>query len=83
MADHLGLTAGAYAKIERGETDPSITRLFEIARVLKSDVMNFIKDAATSDHTELQKVQEQLSTFGKELEQLKKQVGIKKASQKK
>ncbi|MEO8171461.1 MAG: helix-turn-helix transcriptional regulator [Sediminibacterium sp.] len=78
MADHLGLTAGAYAKIERGETDPSITRLFEIARVLKTDIMNFIKDAAASSHTELQKIQEQLNAFGKELEQLKKQVGIKK-----
>ena len=30
MAGELGLTAGAFAKIERGETDPSITRVFQI-----------------------------------------------------
>ncbi len=34
MAAELGITAGAYAKIERGETDASFTRLVNIAEIL-------------------------------------------------
>jgi len=42
MADKLSITPGAYAKIERGETDPSITRLLEIANILKVDITELI-----------------------------------------
>ena len=45
MAAELEITAGAYAKIERGETDPSITRLLQIAEILKVDIVSFLKDA--------------------------------------
>lgn len=45
MAAELEITAGAYAKIERGETDPSATRLIQIAEVLGVDVAYFFKDA--------------------------------------
>jgi transcriptional regulator with XRE-family HTH domain len=82
MADHLGLTAGAYAKIERGETDPSISRLFEIAGILKSDIMHLIQDRTNSNNTDLHKMQLQLNAFGKELENLKKQVGTQQVSRK-
>jgi transcriptional regulator with XRE-family HTH domain len=44
MAKALDLTVGAYAKIERGETDPSATRLFELAKILKVDIVAFLKD---------------------------------------
>lgn len=44
MADKLQITAGAYAKIERGETDPSITRLDELAKILKVDINSFLSD---------------------------------------
>jgi transcriptional regulator with XRE-family HTH domain len=44
MAQALELTPGAYAKIERGETDPSVTRLFEIAQILKVDIVVLLKD---------------------------------------
>jgi transcriptional regulator with XRE-family HTH domain len=44
MGADLGITAGAYAKIERGETDPSITRLFNIAEILEVDLMSFFQD---------------------------------------
>ncbi len=40
----LDITAGAYAKIERGETDPSITSLKQIADILKVDVTFFFKE---------------------------------------
>jgi transcriptional regulator with XRE-family HTH domain len=44
MADELDITAGAYAKIERGETDPSVTRLKQIADILKVDVTYFFRE---------------------------------------
>jgi transcriptional regulator with XRE-family HTH domain len=44
MALELDITAGAYAKIERGETDPSITRLKQVADILKVDVTYFFKE---------------------------------------
>lgn len=44
VADQLKITAGAYAKIERCETDPSITRMFEIASILKTDPVNLIQE---------------------------------------
>ena len=46
MAIDLGITAGAYAKIERGETDPSISRLIQIAEILKVDITFFLKDSS-------------------------------------
>ncbi len=48
MAAELEITAGAYAKIERGETDPSITRLLQIADILKVDIISFLKDSPAS-----------------------------------
>lgn len=45
MAAELDITAGAYAKIERGETDPSATRLLKIAEILEVDVTSFFKEA--------------------------------------
>ncbi len=43
----LGITAGAYAKIERGETDPSATRLMKIAEILEVAVASFFTDTNT------------------------------------
>lgn len=52
MAAELGITAGAYAKIERGETDPSATRLIQIAEILEVDVMMFFRDASAVGRVE-------------------------------
>lgn len=44
IADLLGITVGAYGKIERNETDVTITRLFKIANILQvelSQILNF------------------------------------------
>lgn len=46
MAAELEITAGAYAKIERGETDPSATRLIQIAEILGVDVAFFFQETA-------------------------------------
>lgn len=42
MAAELGITAGAYAKIERGETDASFTRLVHIAEILEVQLSNLL-----------------------------------------
>jgi transcriptional regulator with XRE-family HTH domain len=74
MAAELEITPGAYAKIERGETDPSATRLLRIAEVLEVDVMHFFQDGDTG----LLRVSESAPAYGyaskKELEQLQHSV---------
>ena len=75
MADKLELIAGAYAKIERGETDPSISRLFEIAGILKVDIVNLIKDGKQSISGDVQK---QVSILAKDLEELKLQMAAQR-----
>lgn len=52
MAGELGITAGAYAKIERGETDPSATRLLNIAEILEVDVIIFFQEPSHSNKVE-------------------------------
>ena len=44
MAEMLGISAAAFSKIERGETDVNISRLHQIAHSLKvsiADLLNF------------------------------------------
>lgn len=53
MAAELGITPGAYAKIERGETDPSVTRLIQIAGILEVDVASFFRESVTHDFNAL------------------------------
>ena len=48
VADELGISHGAYAKIERGETDPNTSRLLEIAKILKVDVTEFFEETTVS-----------------------------------
>jgi transcriptional regulator with XRE-family HTH domain len=54
IAAKLKLTPGAYAKIERGETDPSITRLYEIAAILKITIRELLEDAPGKTVNKLQ-----------------------------
>lgn len=44
VADEIGITHGAYAKIERGETDPNTSRLQDIAKALKVSVSDFFNE---------------------------------------
>src|SRR4051812_6753529 len=48
VADEMGISHGAYAKIELGETDPNTSRLQEIASALKVKVTDFFDDHLTS-----------------------------------
>lgn len=49
VAHELDITTGAYAKIERGETDPSTSRLLQIAQILEVHVISFFDEAAAAD----------------------------------
>ncbi len=44
VAMELELSTGAYAKIERGETDASISKLIRIADILEVNVVDFFVD---------------------------------------
>ena len=96
MAAELDITAGAYAKIERGETDPSATRLLKIAEILEVDVTIFFQDhqpakaeepinpygfASKNDFDKLAQLIKQLN---KEMEKLKMEMAaVKKVPVKK
>jgi len=44
MADELGITVAAYSNIERGVTDITVTRLFQIAEILEISALRFLRD---------------------------------------
>ena len=74
MAHQLGITPGAYAKIERGETDPSISRLYEIAKILKVDIQILLEEPKPDAHVKLNPgIQKQINTLFNELNLLKKE----------
>ncbi len=47
VAEDLGMTTGAYAKIERGETDANVSRLLKIAEILEVDICDFFEETKT------------------------------------
>lgn len=65
MATELEITAGAYAKIERGETDPSATRLIQIAEILGVEVAYFFQQPALALNT----VNEPQANYGQQVSQ--------------
>ena len=91
MAAELEITAGAYAKIERGETDPSATRLLKIAEILGVDVTTFFKDPLKTTQLEepanpygfatkqdLENLTQLIKQLTREMDKLKAQVGVEK-----
>lgn len=72
IAKKLKITPGAYAKIERGETDPSITRIHEIADVLKVNVATLIFDKPLTKGSPVKR--EELNILQQSLEALNAQV---------
>lgn len=44
MSNLLGLTLNGYGKIERGEVDISVKRLYEIAGILELSVLDFFSE---------------------------------------
>ncbi|MDR2026027.1 MAG: helix-turn-helix domain-containing protein [Prevotellaceae bacterium] len=44
IANELGISITAYSKIERGKTNPSILRLYQIAKCLDVSVFDFLTE---------------------------------------
>lgn len=91
MAAELEITAGAYAKIERGETDPSATRLLKIAEILEVDVISFfqdknqptrleepIKEYGFASKTDIEELAHLIKQLKREMEKLKAEVALVK-----
>lgn len=75
IAKKLDITPGAYAKIERGETDPSITRLDELARIFKVDLASLIFDkpitkSSPVTRAELNLLQQSMEAMQSQLQKL-------------
>jgi transcriptional regulator with XRE-family HTH domain len=51
MAYDLGITKGAYSKIENGQTNIPLKRLYDIAKVLEVDIIEFFKPSSFESNT--------------------------------
>ncbi len=79
MADELGITAAAYSNLERGVSDITISRLFEVSRILSKTPQWFIEELPSSqDNFENNLVEtgikHELLILQKEMEFLKHQL---------
>lgn len=89
MATKLGITAGAYAKIERGETDPSITRLYSIADILGIEIELILRDTIELSNIEvsnkeIETIHSQIATLNKDVNKIRFELNdLKKSSRKK
>ncbi len=76
VADILKITGGAYAKIERGETDIQATRLFALADLFNVDVVNLLKDSdellndGRAPTGELRQLRKEIDAMQKKLEKI-------------
>lgn len=51
IADRLGIAIGTYSNIERGKTDITVSRLYEIADILDESIYDFLpQNNATSSN---------------------------------
>jgi transcriptional regulator with XRE-family HTH domain len=53
VADELGLTVASYSNIERGVTDITVTRLYEISNVLGVTISEFIPELSATMANEM------------------------------
>ncbi len=85
MAGELGISKSAYSKIERGVTDPSVSRIAAIAKILEVEVTYFFQEAGITkaeDHNKLYGYasKNELEELIKEFEKLKREITSIKAS---
>ena len=52
VAYELGITKGAYNKIENGQTNVSVKRLYEIAKIFEVDILEFFKLSTSESKVE-------------------------------
>jgi transcriptional regulator with XRE-family HTH domain len=73
VALDLGITPGAYSKIESGPTEITVKKLAEIAAILEVDITYFFKEKSTNNYTETPVSQHNFATKG-EVEHLKNSI---------
>lgn len=57
VAEELGITKGAFSKIENGTTNVPLARLLQVAKVLEVDITEFFKDSKAVNKAEDPKLQ--------------------------
>jgi transcriptional regulator with XRE-family HTH domain len=76
MADELNLTVAAYSNIERGVTDINITRLYEIAEILKTTPIELLSDnnyLSDNNNVYLKGMSSQISFLSQQMNLLQQQ----------
>ncbi len=84
MAEELGMTTSAYSKIERGDTNPPVNRLVQIAKVLEVNIADFFEDRAQAaeegnkygyaSKEEVENLGRLVSILAKEIEKLREEL---------
>ena len=79
MADEIGMSAGNFGKIERGEIDVSASNLIQIAKVLGVSVSDFFEDKPITPLSDKKieygyATKEELSEVAKALQSLAEQI---------
>lgn len=95
VAGDLGITTGAYAKIERGETDANVSRLLKIAEILEVNVCDFFEDRRQpltvseppaqygyASRYEVEQLSKSIQQLLKEMEKMKEELKESKAKKK-
>ena len=93
VAHELNITPGAYAKIERGETDAPTSRLLQIAQILEVHVTNFFDEAPVikenknpnygyASKSEVDNLSHLVQTLIKEVEKLRTEISGEKGKRK-
>ncbi len=95
IAEDLGITPGAYAKIERGEIDPNTARLYEIAKSLEVSITDLFEETTKASvkenkseygyatKSELADLAHAILKISKAVERIEEQLPKKKAAPKK
>lgn len=79
VATELGLTNAAYSNIERGVTDITVTRLFQISRILDKDPVDLLglesmSNVAEDGQTYKNAIGEQMITLSQQVASLQARV---------
>lgn len=78
VATELGISVGAYSNIERGKTEITVNRLYQIAKILKVNILDLLSEQYTLAEPPISKYSEKPSVTSKEISELKKQLNTLK-----
>ena len=82
MAGELGISTGAYSNIERGKTELTVRRLYQIADILKTNISSFLPEYRANEPLPVYTNFSMMDEIMKELEKLRKEVNELRENQK-